>query len=82
MSYARWGNNSSVYVYAHCGGGIECCGCWLETKPYTSLRFYTSGEMIEHLNKHKSVGHKVPDYCYEGILEDYPNKTAFIDGEE
>lgn len=28
MSYARFGwNNSDVYVFAHVGGGFECCAC-------------------------------------------------------
>jgi len=27
MSYARFGDNSDVYVFAHVGGGFECCAC-------------------------------------------------------
>ena len=29
MSYARFGDNSDVYVFPHVGGGFECCACTL-----------------------------------------------------
>lgn len=29
MSYARWGADSAVYVYADFYGGVVCCGCSL-----------------------------------------------------
>ena len=27
MSYARFSKDSDIYVYAHVGGGFECCAC-------------------------------------------------------
>jgi len=29
MSYARFGDDSDIYVYPHVGGGFECCACRL-----------------------------------------------------
>jgi len=29
MSYCRFGEDSDVYIYAHVGGGFECCACGL-----------------------------------------------------
>lgn len=29
MSYCRFGEDSDVYIYAHVGGGFECCACSL-----------------------------------------------------
>jgi len=36
MSYARFGEYSDVYVFAHVGGGFECCGCRI-SKPVKSV---------------------------------------------
>lgn len=81
MSYARWGEDSKVYVYASCGGGIECCGCWLD-EDGNSVNFQTSGDMIAHLDEHREKGHLVPNYTYEEIRSDYPDLTAIITGDE
>lgn len=41
MSYARWGPDSAVYVFADSRGGIVCCGCNLhvsiETHTWTDF---------------------------------------------
>jgi hypothetical protein len=36
MSYARWGDGSSVYVFADASGGVACCGCSLDESVYES----------------------------------------------
>ncbi len=78
MSYARWGcDNSDVYVYAHCDGGIECCGCFLNNVSSSPI-FSTSGEILAHLDEHRASGDFVPDYTYQSILEDYPNLNEVI----
>lgn len=81
MSYARFGcDDSDVYVYASCSGGIDCCGCAIYDGDIVKIK--TSGFMIEHLNNHRAAGHTVPDYTYEEILDDYPDLTAVITGDE
>jgi hypothetical protein len=61
MSYARFGDDSHVYVYAG-GIGYACCGCWLFDGK--SQEFRTVVEIIEHLYTHESTGHKVPSYTF------------------
>ena len=70
MSYARFGSDSSVYVFETCGGVFECCGC--------ESNFETSGLIIAHLNEHRAKGDLVPDYTYEQIILDHPNLDAKI----
>jgi hypothetical protein len=78
MSYARWlANESDVYVFASCSGGIECCGCFLNGVS-GSPNFPTSGEVIAHLNEHRAAGDLVADDTYEQILADYPDVNAVI----
>jgi hypothetical protein len=84
MSYARFGKDSDVYVYAG-GKGYECCGCINLNK---TQGFTTSDELIEHLQIHQIAGHKVPGYTFyeigvnveqERIIEIL--KTNFINNE-
>lgn len=56
MSYARWSEDSSVYVYAHVGGYIDCCAC-------TAL--HSIDETVEHMQWHVDRGDKVPDYLLD-----------------
>lgn len=81
MSYARFGcDDSDVYVYADVRGGITCCGCGICDGSIVNLQ--TSGQMVEHLDAHRAKGHLVPNFTYEEILEDYPDLTAVITGDE
>lgn len=64
MSYARFGDDSDVYVYADVGGYVACCGCILGDK----WDFHSPAEIVSHLQEHVSVGHKVPaDLLDEGL---------------
>lgn len=56
MSYARWSETSSVYVYAHVGGYIDCCGC---------TRLHSISETVEHMQWHLDQGGIVPDYLLD-----------------
>lgn len=56
MSYARFGENSDVYVYAHYAGYVQCCGCLLGDW----WNFDTAEEIATHMDEHVSAGHKVP----------------------
>jgi len=53
MSYARWSEDSDVYVYERTVEASEwvCCGC---------AAFKTREGMIEHLREHEERGHRVP----------------------
>jgi archaellum biogenesis ATPase FlaH len=63
MSYCRIGNDSDVYVLGNGDGGIQCMCCRLLENWYDSFTCSTEQEMLEHLEQHKSVGHKVPRYA-------------------
>lgn len=67
MSYARFGSDSDVYVYD--SGFLVCCGCVIQDTSH----FKTARLMLEHLNQHTKLGHRVPDYTIEEIKEDYPD---------
>jgi len=77
VSYCRFAwNGSDVYVYEHCDGGFECCGCKLH--PKGPWRYDTLEDMIYHLAQHKKAGHFVPFYAIKGLWFDIegPNKSV------
>ena len=65
MSYARWGEDSDVYMYHHVNGFIECCGCDLEGG--YSVVLQTRTDAVKHLMKHKKEEHKVPRYTIKRL---------------
>jgi hypothetical protein len=67
MSYARFCDESDVYVYSD-GENINCCGCRLGPDAYGSWVSQDFDEICEHLLQHIEVGHKVPGYCIERLL--------------
>lgn len=66
MSYARFGNSSDVYVFAHVNGYIACCGCLLDDKD----DYHSPEEIVTHLQEHVTAGHQVPDHLLNPSL--YP----------
>ena len=74
MSYARFSRDSAVYVFAHVGGYLECCGCSLGDK----WDFHSTAEMLAHLEAHKAAGHEVPEYCIEGLKVDAEENDEWI----
>lgn len=78
MSYVRFGaDGSDVYVYADVNGYLNCCGCPM-LENFESSSFNTTEEMLAHLQKHKDVGHHVPDFCIEGLKKDAVENDAWI----
>lgn len=64
VSYVRWGqNDSDVYVFFHVamndrGPFLNCCGCGIQD----TADFWTTQEMVDHLNEHVKIGDVVPSY--------------------
>lgn len=84
MSYARMnGVDSDVYVYEHCAGFIECCGCRLtapeEYEDVGFARLSTAREALAHLEWHVREGDRVPDRAFERIKEEHPDLNAAIE---
>lgn len=65
MSYARFGDESDVYVYYSGDNVYCCCACKLEDNWYHGGR-----SIIDHLEEHVAAGHRVPAYCLEALRED------------
>jgi len=65
MAYARF-SHSDVYVYAHVGGHLECCGCRLGDQ----WEFHSTDDMIAHLDAHRAAGHSVPPGIDDALRED------------
>ena len=61
MSYARFGESSNVYVYAHYRGFIECCGCSLSD----TWDYHSRQAIVDHMQEHVTAGHMVPAYLLE-----------------
>ncbi len=61
MSFARFSNTSSVYVYDDVNGSIACCGCILGDQ----WEFHSVPEIIEHMRAHETAGHKVPAHLFD-----------------
>lgn len=72
MSYARWSKSSSVYVYSHVGGGIDCCGC-----PNSKGLMTSDEEVVAHFKAHTDAGDTVPPYMVDNILEDSASDPDF-----
>lgn len=67
MSYCRKTNDSDVYVY---GSAIKlvCCNCSIMYD--ADVEFDKYSEMIAHLKRHESHGHKVPARCFDSLEKD------------
>lgn len=81
MIYCRFApDHSDVYVYADTRGYIRCCMCAIEVDWNTTITDEPTmaREMIAHLDKHRAVGHKVPEYAFDRLREEaYPSSTQF-----
>jgi len=58
VSYCRWSEESSVYVYGSEHDGYVCVSCW--SGP-------TLTELKVHLLEHRNHDDKVPEYAFERI---------------
>lgn len=76
MSYARFSDNSDVYVFLHCNGWLECCGCLLE--PSHIFQAFKTGDMLQHLRAHQKAGHKVPMNCHYRLRREASHNNAWI----
>jgi hypothetical protein len=65
MSYARFAEDSDVYVFLSIGGHLECCSCRLKGKGQCAS-FKTTDEMLSHLREHREAGHDVPERTVSG----------------
>jgi hypothetical protein len=64
MSYCRFGHDSDVFVYASGDNVFTCCVCKLARDDMGEWEH--GGEAIlEHLEKHRQAGHKVPQYAID-----------------
>lgn len=71
MSYARFGwDGSSVYLFEHVGGGLECCACSID-RSQVSVRFRDVVEFLRHLDAHEEAGDTVPDTVVPDVLAHY-----------
>lgn len=69
MSYARFSEDSDVYVFLHVAGGLTCCGCSLQ-KQGVDPAFARTESMLHHLREHQQAGHKVPRRTFERLEAD------------
>ena len=73
MSYARFSAESDIYLFAHAGGFVQCCGCPLA--PYKEaysaffkmmvpdlgmVDLHSPEEVVAHLEDHREAGHNFP----------------------
>ena len=69
MSYARWGTDSDIYLFAHAGGFVQCCGCFLLIG-WESKDLHSSEEVVAHMQEHVDNGHLVPADLLDPTLYD------------
>lgn len=70
MSYARFGPESSVYVYLDTDGTLRCDLCDLAPDTPGLFRATTTAAMVDHLDQHTAVGHTVPPGTVPALIED------------
>lgn len=78
MSYARWGEDSSVYVYLDVNGYLCCCGCCFALDGVDNRQFWTTADLIEHLHAHENAGHDVPDYAFTALAAQAAENDQWI----
>lgn len=82
MSYARFGEESDVYIFEHVAGYIQCCGCRLveldEKEIFGFANLNTAREALQHLNDHVLEGDKVNAETFRLIREEHPDLDAQI----
>ena len=65
MAYARFGQDSDVYVYPDTRGGFTCLRC---PDSAGEFRCATASEMVTHLlTQHRAKGRLVPDEAIEQL---------------
>jgi hypothetical protein len=67
MSYARWTEDSEVYVF-QIEGGFECHFCKQNNGDH--MDFKTRSDLKEHLLDHRKQGDMVPEYALETIEQE------------
>lgn len=77
LSYARFSEDSSVYVFLSVTGHLECCSCALRGDR-ENFRADSTDEMIVHLKAHKDVGHKVPQECMGRLMAAREANDAYM----
>lgn len=78
MSYARFGSDSDVYVYCDIGGYLCCCACRLASEPCGSREFFTTADMLAHLDEHRAAGHAIPDYTRPALEGEADENDSWI----
>lgn len=71
MSYARFGEESDVYVYASTSG-FSCCGCSL-TPTYD---FVSRTALLLHLQQHIAHGDRVPGYALNRLRRELADEIV------
>jgi len=71
MSYSRFAPDSDVYVFMGTGDKLHCCRCGLDPAGL-SMEFIADDhrEMLDHLERHKEAGHRVPDAAIAELEEE------------
>ena len=74
MSYCRLGDNCDIYLYEHYKRGWRCCWCVLpdflnnrEDENIEDFEMYTLQAVLDHIEDHRRVGHKVPEYVFTQV---------------
>lgn len=66
MAYARFGEDSDVYVFMSTRG-LECLRCDLSPPAFVGS---STDEMITHLAKHREAGDRMPPGIEDDLRED------------
>ena len=87
MSYARFADDSDVYVFLSSMSDddipvLECCACSLTTDGSGNYCTSDTIAMLRHLHDHERAGHKVPARCYDGLGEDALRNDLLMAGLE
>ena len=68
MAYSRIGPKSDVYLFASLSPSRwEFCRCRFTNSSQT---FSSIKETLDHMTKHKTAGHLVPNSVFEELLEE------------
>lgn len=77
MSYARFGDDSDVYVFRS-STTWHCCGCKINNEP--NVEFPSLEALAAHMIDHRAAGSQVPDYLFDRIIYEQQTGTDLISG--
>lgn len=82
MAFARFGDNSDVYIFEHTDRVIDgehvkvCWSCALLNGSVAHFETTSLGLMISHVEQHRKARHRIPEHLIETLANEWESEGA------